>query len=109
MMPITQSQKGEIFRALHQRRGAFIIPNPWDVGSARMLAHLGFEALASTSAGFAWATGRPDSALPRDGVLGHLAALCEAVDLPVNADFESGFGDDAEGVAESVKLAIATG
>jgi 2-methylisocitrate lyase-like PEP mutase family enzyme len=96
------------FRKLHEG-GCFVLPNPWDVGSARMLEHLGFVALASTSAGFAWSIGRPDYGLPRGKILAHLAELTQAVTLPVNADFEAGFADDPEGVAESVSLAIATG
>ncbi len=96
------------FRTLHAS-GCFVLPNPWDVGSARMLQSLGFSALASTSAGYAWTTGRPDYAVTRDDVLGHLAILCAAVDLPVNADFESGFAIDPERVAENVALAVGTG
>ena len=96
------------FRRLHES-GCFVLPNPWDVGSARMLQHLGFEAIASTSTGFAWSTGRPDYAVGRGDVLKHLRILCDATDLPVNADFESGFAADPAGVAESVELAIETG
>lgn len=102
------SQKRVAFRALHES-GCFVLPNPWDAGSARLLEHLGFAALASTSSGFAWTTGRPDYAVSRDAVLAHLAALCEATRLPVNADYESGFAADPEGVAESVMLAIDAG
>jgi 2-methylisocitrate lyase-like PEP mutase family enzyme len=107
-MTNTTTEKRAAFRALHEH-GCFVLPNPWDVGSARMLQHLGFVALASTSAGYAWTTGHPDYAVTRDGVLRHLTALCEAVDLPVNADFESGFAADPEGLATSVELAIQTG
>jgi 2-methylisocitrate lyase-like PEP mutase family enzyme len=107
-MTRTVTEKRAAFRALHQQ-GCFVIPNPWDAGSARMLQHLGFTALASTSAGFAWTQGRPDNAVTRAGVLQHLASLCEAVDLPVNADFESGFAAEPEGVAANVRLAIETG
>ena len=96
------------FRALHQE-GCFVLPNPWDVGSARLLQHMGFSALASTSAGYAWTTGRPDNAVTRDDVLQHLTQLCAAVDLPVNADFESGFADAPDGVAANVTLAIEAG
>ena len=96
------------FRALHAR-GCFVIPNPWDVGSARMLAGMGFKALATTSSGFAWSQGRPDSGVPRDVVLAHLRAMVTATDLPVNADFESGYARDVAGVGESVRLAIDTG
>lgn len=101
-------EKRAAFRALHQS-GCFVIPNPWDVGSARLLQQLGFVALASTSAGFAWTQGRPDNQVTRADVLRHLTALCSAVDLPVNADFEAGFAVAPEGVAESVELAIQTG
>jgi 2-methylisocitrate lyase-like PEP mutase family enzyme len=104
----TPAEKRAVFRALHQQ-GCFVLPNPWDAGSTRMLQHLGFAALASTSSGYAWTTGRPDYAVGREDVLQHLTALCEAVDLPVNADFESGFASDPEGVAASVGLAIETG
>jgi 2-methylisocitrate lyase-like PEP mutase family enzyme len=107
-MTRTAAEKRASFRALH-REGCFVLPNPWDAGSARMLQHLGFAALASTSAGYAWTTGRPDYAVTRADVLQHLKILCDAVDLPVNADFESGFASAPEGVAESVDLAIATG
>ncbi len=96
------------FRALH-RQGCFVIPNPWDVGSARLLQHLGFAALASTSSGHAWTRGRPDYAVPRDDVLGHLTELCASVDLPINADFEAGFAAEPEAVAANVTLAIKTG
>lgn len=104
----TVADKRARFRALHQQ-GCFVLPNPWDVGSARLLQHLGFEALASTSSGFAWTTGRPDYGVTRDDVLAHLASLCAAVDLPVNADFESGFAADPDEVAANVGLAVQTG
>lgn len=107
-MTLNVNEKRAKFRALHQQ-GCFILPNPWDAGSARVLQHMGFSALASTSTGYAWTVGRPDYAMTRDAVLEHLSVLCEAVDLPVNADFESGFAEDAEGVAENVTLAIKTG
>jgi 2-methylisocitrate lyase-like PEP mutase family enzyme len=107
-MTRTTAEKRAAFRALHAA-GCFVLPNPWDVGSARMLQHLGFSALASTSAGFAWMTGRPEYAVTRDDVLAHLTALCAAVDLPVNADYEAGFAADPEGVARNVALAIGTG
>ena len=96
------------FRRLHES-GCFALPNPWDVGSARLMQHLGFQAVASTSSGSAWSTGRPDYAVSRADVLQHLSAICNAIDLPVNADFESGFAADATGVAASVRLAIDTG
>ncbi len=102
------TEKRAHFRALHQQ-GCFVLPNPWDIGSARMFQHLGFEALASTSSGHAWTTGRPDYAVTRDEVLKHLAALSQAVDLPINADFESGFAVDPEGVAANIRLAIDAG
>jgi len=104
----TAAEKRAAFRALHQE-GCFLIPNPWDVGSARMLAHLGFKALASTSSGYAWTTGRPDYGVTLEDAVVHLSQLCGAVDLPVNADFESGFAADPEGVAQSVRLAVAAG
>jgi len=98
-------------RAFHRfhEAGCFVIPNPWDVGSARYLQTLGFKALATTSSGFAWSRGRPDNGMSRDEVLAHLRAIVEATDLPVNADFESGFGQDADAVAQSVRLAVDTG
>lgn len=96
------------FHALH-REGCFVIPNPWDAGSARWLQGLGFQALASTSAGLAWSRARPDNGITRDMVLAHLAELVEATDLPLNADFEGGFAANAAGVAESVALAVSTG
>ncbi|NYT68689.1 isocitrate lyase/PEP mutase family protein [Pusillimonas noertemannii] len=104
----TASEKRKAFRQLHQS-GCFVIPNPWDAGSARMLASMGFKALATTSSGYAWSNGKPDGGLPRDEVLAHMRFMVEAVDLPVNADFESGFADTAAGVEESVLLAIETG
>jgi 2-methylisocitrate lyase-like PEP mutase family enzyme len=107
-MTRTVADKRARFRVLHQK-GCFVLPNPWDVGSARLLQHLGFAALASTSSGYAWSTGRSDYAVTRDDVLRHLTSLCSAVDLPVNADFESGFAADPEGVAANVGLAIQTG
>lgn len=96
------------FRALH-REGCFVLPNPWDVGSAVRLARMGFKALASTSSGAAWSMGREDGELSRDEVLAHLRMLCAATDLPVNADFEAGFADDPAGVGVNVALAVATG
>ena len=96
------------FRALHGQ-GCFVIPNPWDLGSARLLQHLGFSALASTSSGHAWTRGRPDYALSRNEVLAHLSELCAGVDVAVNADFESGFAVEPEAVAVNVGLAIRTG
>jgi 2-methylisocitrate lyase-like PEP mutase family enzyme len=102
------TDKRRAFRALHER-GCFVIPNPWDVGSALYLQSLGFKALASTSSGFAWSQGRPDNAMPRERVLAHLATLASALDVPLNADFENGFAADTAGVRESVRLAVETG
>ena len=100
------------FRALHER-GCFVIPNPWDVGSARYLQHLGFSALATTSAGFAFSQGLPDAdgvdIVARDRNLAYIASIAAAVDLPVNADFMSGYGFEPEDVAESVTRCVATG
>jgi 2-methylisocitrate lyase-like PEP mutase family enzyme len=104
----TSADKRRVFQKLHER-GCFVLPNPWDAGSARMLQRMGFQALASTSSGFAWTQGWPDYSVTRDAVLAHLRALSEAVDLPVNADFESGFAADPQGVADSVSRAIETG
>ncbi|SFL91637.1 oxaloacetate decarboxylase [Variovorax sp. OV329] len=98
----------QAFKALHAS-GCFIIPNPWDTGSTRYLQGLGFKALASTSSGYAWSQGRPDGGASREEVLAHLRDLVAATDLPVNADFESGFAVDAQGVHESVRLAVETG
>lgn len=106
---LTQADKGSAFHALHHRAGAFIIPNPWDVGTARLLARLGFEALATTSAGYAFSAGRRDGQVGRDQMLVHVAAIASATDLPVSADLENGFGDDPETVAETIRLAGATG
>lgn len=100
--------KRRAFAALHQS-GCFVIPNPWDAGSARYLQSLGFQALATTSAGFAWSHARPDNGITRDMALAHLHEMVAAVDLPINADFENGFAPDAAGVAESVRLAAQTG
>jgi len=102
------ADKRRTFRQLHEA-GCFAIPNPWDIGSACFLQGLGFKALASTSSGFAWSIGRPDNAITREMALTHLREVVAATDLPVNADFENGFGADAAGVAESVRLAIETG
>jgi 2-methylisocitrate lyase-like PEP mutase family enzyme len=96
------------FRKLHES-GCFVIPNPWDAGSARYLQHLGFKALATTSAGFAFSAGFADAAVPRDAMLSNIADIVAAVDVPVNADFESGYARDPEGVATSVGLCVDTG
>jgi 2-methylisocitrate lyase-like PEP mutase family enzyme len=106
---LTQAEKGLAFRALHERDGAFIIPNPWDIGTARLLAHLGFEALATTSAGYAFSVGRPDATIDRDETIAHVAAIVSATELPVSADLENGFGDAPKSVAETIKLAAEAG
>src|SRR5271165_2989392 len=106
---VTTAAKVAAFRALHARPGAFVIPNPWDVGSARILAALGFEALASTSAGAAFAQGRRDGALGRDGILANAAAIVAATDLPVNADLENCFADAPDEAAKTITLAAAAG
>jgi len=120
-MSVTQLEKAKKFRALHKLPltlsapiepvgpGAFIFPNPWDAGSARILAGLGFEALATTSAGFAFSLGRRDGGVARDEVLAHCRSIAEATDLPVAADLENCFGDDPKIVAETIRLAAATG
>src|SRR6187401_2748536 len=104
-----QGQKAAAFRALHERDGAFIIPNPWDIGTARLLAHLGFEALATTSAGYAFSVGQRDNTISREEMLAHAAEIVTATDLPVSADLENGFGDSPEIVAETIRMAAATG
>lgn len=96
------------FRALHES-GCFVLPNPWDVGTAVYLHHLGFEALATTSAGFAFSRGKPDGGVPLNEMLAHISEIVAATPLPVNADFLNGFADDPEGVATNVRLCIATG
>src|SRR2546426_7417953 len=100
---LTQAEKGNIFRQLHQRHGAFIIPNPWDVGTARLLAYLDFEALATTSAGYAFSVGQRDNTIDRDQMIRHVAEIVSATDLPVSADLENGFGDSPETVAETIR------
>ncbi len=102
------ASRRDSFRQLHAA-GCFVIPNPWDTGSARLLEGLGFKALATTSAGHAWSLGKPDGALTRDIVLDHLRVMVNATSLPVNADFEGGFADDAQGVAQNVRMALDTG
>jgi len=106
--PSATAARRRAFRDLH-RAGCFVIPNPWDAGSARYLASLGFRALATTSSGFAWSQARADGSSSRDAVLAHLREIVAATDLPVNADFESGYGATPADVAESVRLAVATG
>ena len=105
----TQADKGITFRALHHRETAFIIPNPWDIGTARMLAHLGYEALASTSAGYAFSIGKQDGAVGRDAMLAHISQLSSATDLPLSGDLENGFGDAPETAAETIRLAAEAG
>lgn len=104
----TQAEKGARFRALH-REGTFVIPNPWDVGTARLLAGLGFEALATTSAGYAFSRGLLDGRVGRDAMLRHAAEIVEATALPVSADLENGFGDAPAEVAETIRRAAAVG
>jgi 2-methylisocitrate lyase-like PEP mutase family enzyme len=102
------TDKRRTFHQLHAA-GCFVIPNPWDTGSARFLQGLGFKALATTSSGFAWSAGHADNSITRDMALAHLHEMVAVTDVPVNADFESGFAPDAAGVAESVRLAVGTG
>lgn len=106
---LTQAEKGAAFFALHQHEDAFLIPNPWDVGTARLLAYLGFDALATTSGGFAFSNGRPDYAMERDETLAHAASIVGATDLPVSADLENGFGDAPEDAAETIRQAASVG
>ena len=103
-----QLDRVALFRQLHQS-GCFVIPNPWDLGSARVLTHLGFKALATTSAGFAWSSGRPDNGVTVDAVLAHLRTIASGVAVPLNADFEGGFAVEPEKVAANVTAATATG
>lgn len=105
----TQEARALTFRAFHQRDTAFIIPNPWDIGTARLLAHLGFEALATTSMGYAFSIGRRDGGLTRDEAIAHVGVIAQATGLPVSADLENGFGDDPEDCAETIRLAAAAG
>jgi 2-methylisocitrate lyase-like PEP mutase family enzyme len=107
-MPITTAEKRVTFRQMHES-GCFVLPNPFDVGTAKALQHLGFKAIASTSAGFAWSIGKADNRVTLEEVLAHLTALCAAVDLPVNADFEGGFADEPQAVATNVARAVKTG
>ena len=105
---LTTADKRAAFKKLHES-GCFIIPNPFDVGSAKALQHLGFKALASTSAGFAWTIGKADNLVTVDDVCDHLTAICAAVDIPVNADFEDGFAHEPDKVAVNVGRAVKTG
>jgi 2-methylisocitrate lyase-like PEP mutase family enzyme len=108
-MSLTQNEKAIRFRALHESPGAFVIPNPWDVGSARILAGLGFQALATSSAASAAAIGHRDGGLTRDQALAHARMIVDATELPVSADLEKGFGDEPEVVAETIRLAAEVG
>ena len=105
----TQAEKGKEFHTLHHRDHAFIIPNPWDIGSARVLEHLGFEALATTSAGYAFSIGKRDNAVGRDRMIAHVSEIVAATDLPVSADLENGFGYEPEVAAETIRLGAAAG
>ena len=105
----TQREKAERFEALHERPGAFAIPNPWDAGSAKLLAKLGFEALATTSAGFAFSIAKPDGGVTRDETLDNVRAIVAATDLPVSADLEKGFGDEPLACAETIRLGAEAG
>jgi 2-methylisocitrate lyase-like PEP mutase family enzyme len=108
MPRLTTAQKRDAFFALHES-GCFVLPNPWDAGSARLLEHLGFAAIATTSTGFAWTMARPDYKVTLDDLLGHLKALSEAVDIPVNADFEWGFASSLGELKANIARAIETG
>jgi 2-methylisocitrate lyase-like PEP mutase family enzyme len=108
-MAETTNNDESSFRALHQREGAFVIPNPWDVGSARILASMGFEALATTSAGMAFALGRQEGTVSREETLEHCRTIVGATGLPVSADLEKGFGDSPDSVAETILAAAQTG
>ena len=103
-MTVSAAERRARFRELHARQGLFVMPNPWDIGSARILASLGFEALATTSAGFAWALGKLDTQVTRGELVDHVEQLAPATDLPLNVDSERCFPDDAGGVAETVRL-----
>ena len=105
----TQAEKGQAFRELHQRDEAFIIPNPWDAGSARLLAQTGFEALATTSVGYAFSIGRRDHEVLRHEMIAHVTAMVAATDLPVSADLENGYGDDTGTVVATVRMAAEAG
>ncbi len=108
-MSISQAEKANRFQALHQAPGAFVIPNPWDVASARILAGLGFQALATSSAAAANVVGRKDHGLTREEALSHGKAIVDATDVPVSADLGNGFGDRLQVVAETVRLALRRG
>src|SRR3954451_9961736 len=101
-------EKRKEFRRLHES-GCFALPNPWDIGTAKYLQHLGFKAIATTSAGFAFSRGLADGAAGREAMLAHIREMVDAVDIPVNADFENGYAHEPEAVAESVRLCTTTG
>ncbi|HEY6458336.1 MAG TPA: isocitrate lyase/phosphoenolpyruvate mutase family protein [Steroidobacteraceae bacterium] len=105
----TQSEKAEAFRKLHERDSCFVIPNPWDQGSARLLEHLGFKALATTSAGFAFSIAKPDLGITKASLMTHLTGVCQSTSLPVSADLQNGFGNDPEDVAVTILQAAKTG
>ena len=109
MMSVTQHEKAARFRALHDGPGTFVIPNPWDVGSARILAGLGFQALATSSAAAATSIARKDGGMTRDEALAHARVIVDAADVPVSADLERGFGDAPDTVAETIRLAAGAG
>src|SRR4051794_33876910 len=102
------AERRQTFQQLHER-GCFVLPNPWDIGSAKYLGHLGFKALATTSAGFAFSRGLADGAVGLDQMLAHIREIVEATELPVNADFENGYANDPEGVADNVRRCVETG
>ena len=106
---LTQAEKGLAFAELHNRPELFLIPNPWDIGSARLLEHLGFQALATSSAGYAFTVGKADNHVGRDLRLEHAASVAAATNLPVSIDLENGFGDTPAVVAETIRMAAATG
>src|SRR6266516_4874721 len=107
-MRSTQKSLVTKFRALHES-SCFVLPNPWDIGTAIYLERLGFKALATTSAGCAFSRGKPDGGVPRDDMLAHIREIVEATALPVNADFMAGYADEPEGLAANVRLCVATG
>jgi 2-methylisocitrate lyase-like PEP mutase family enzyme len=107
-MKSTQKSAAAKFRAMHES-GCFVLPNPWDVGTAIHLAHLGFETLATTSAGFAFSRGKPDGGVPRDEMLEHIREIVQATPLPVNADFQAGYADEPENLSANVRLCVDTG
>jgi 2-methylisocitrate lyase-like PEP mutase family enzyme len=105
----TQIEKAEAFRKLHEKGSCFVIPNPWDQGSARILEHMGFKALASSSAGFAFSIAKPDLSITKASLMTHLSGVCQATSVPVSADLQNGFGNDPEDVAVAILQAAKTG